>query len=161
MAPSTEEQANVTSLIGAGMHELRTIRVGQTAVFECAAAAQPQPRIRWFKLVAARGAPSGGRHRNMQQQQQQQQQLNALVDGAPRTAAASFHHQSSGWPSSSSSSSSSGSASNNQQRIEESQLKAYLLQLDSAAASSSELASAQAFSFQRIEIPLSAQSNKG
>ena len=35
---------------GHGGHELVTVRAGQPVVFECAATAQPQPRVRWYKL---------------------------------------------------------------------------------------------------------------
>lgn len=36
-------------LIGNG-HELQIVRAGQLVAFECGAAAQPSPRIRWFRV---------------------------------------------------------------------------------------------------------------
>lgn len=52
LAPTGGDQAN-KSLIG--QHELLTVRAAQQVAFECAAAAQPAPRIRWFRLLP--GAP--------------------------------------------------------------------------------------------------------
>ena len=50
LAPSGGDQANNRS---GGQHELLKVRAGQQVAFECAAAAQPAPRIRWFRLVTA------------------------------------------------------------------------------------------------------------
>lgn len=62
LAPSGGEQlANRSST--AANHELMTVRAGQQVAFECAAAAQPVPRIRWFRLVASPGGLNA-RNRN-------------------------------------------------------------------------------------------------
>lgn len=51
LAPSgmVDEKRSNVSFVGNG-HELLTVKAGQFVSFECNAAAQPQPRIRWFKL---------------------------------------------------------------------------------------------------------------
>lgn len=51
LAPSRndDEKHFNTSSVGNG-HELLTVKAGQFVSFECNAAAQPQPRIRWFRI---------------------------------------------------------------------------------------------------------------
>lgn len=52
LAPSASEQRNNRSTVVGNGHQLEIVRVGQTVAFECNAAAQPRPRIRWYRLAA-------------------------------------------------------------------------------------------------------------
>lgn len=61
-ASSTNKQTkNKHSTIGNG-HEFDIIKAGQSAAFECNAAGQPRPRVRWFRLAAPDGATAVGSH---------------------------------------------------------------------------------------------------
>lgn len=41
-------------------HELDIVRAGQSVAFECNAAGQPRPRVRWYRL----GSPGGAKMHN-------------------------------------------------------------------------------------------------
>lgn len=59
-----DKHANRSS-VGNG-HELVIVRAGQPVSFECNAGAQPQPRIRWFKLSQQQHQNEGSaRHRQL------------------------------------------------------------------------------------------------
>lgn len=56
LAPSRGTERNNNSTIGTGQAELETARAGQWVSFECNAAGQPRPRVRWYRLAPAGGA---------------------------------------------------------------------------------------------------------
>lgn len=59
------DRSNAT--FGSGGHQLYTVRAGQQVALECGAAAQPQPRIRWFRLAPSGGGSGSGPGRGRQQ----------------------------------------------------------------------------------------------
>lgn len=57
----TNNSQTSTQLIGQDLHEIHTIRAGQSVVFECNAIGQPRPRVRWFRFVGSTlGGATGG-----------------------------------------------------------------------------------------------------
>lgn len=60
---------NATVAAGEAATSLETHRAGRPIAFECAAAAQPRPRVRWFRWIATQAAPNTKQQQHLSEQQ--------------------------------------------------------------------------------------------